>query len=557
MLTRISIQNYAIIDELEIPFSPNLNVITGETGAGKSILAGALGLILGDRADSGVLVNKERKCVVEGYFSQVNEGIVFRFLQENELDHNDELVIRREIAVNGKSRAFVNDTPVTLSQLQELGGALVDLHRQFDTQSVGESDFQRDVIDALAGHGKQLTDYRERFLYWQKIHQELVSQKEQQAQLEKEADFNRFLFNELEDAAFRENELEELEAELKMSSQAEGIRAALDRISQALTESESPIVNQLKVITGQADNFGETVPGLGELLERLRSCQVELQDISSEILRMSDRISLDPARVEEISDRLSTGYKLQKKHGLHSTAELISLRNELEAKLGAVTDLEDAISQKEEAAKKALAELQTLAQQISEGRKKQLKPLEEKVNKLLGLVGMPNARLRVKMETTGLNERGADSILFLFNANLPTGQKAGDEAFQPLKKVASGGELSRLMLCIKSLVAASMDLPTMIFDEIDSGISGEAARQVGLIMKELAATRQVVTITHQPQIAGKGDRHFFVYKEIVNERVVTRVRMLEPGERVEAIARMLSGEQPTDAALQNARELLG
>ncbi len=556
MIKKLTIQNYAIIDELGITFSEKLNVITGETGAGKSILAGALGLILGDRADSGVLVNKEKKCIVEGVFTNVNTARVQSFLETNELDNADDLVIRREIGTNNKSRAFINDTPVNLSQLQELGTLLVDLHRQFDTLSVSESDFQREVIDALAGHEKLLENYRELFFQWQKIHQEMLSLKEQKQQFDRESDFNQFQFRELEDLAFRENEIEDLEAELKMQSQSEGIRTALQKATDLLDESETPIVQQLKTLVNQLSVYADTVPVLKELVDRLRSAQVELQDISSELERTGDRINFDPARVEQMQERLSAAYKLQKKHGVQSTADLLAIKDQLQEKLQAVLNLDEIIRGKEEESKKILGELQVLAQRISEGRRRQMKPLEEKVNKLLTLVGMPNARLKVGMETAGLQETGADRIEFLFNANLPAAEKATQYAFQPLKKVASGGELSRLMLCIKSLVAQSMDLPTMIFDEIDSGISGEAAKQVGIIMKDLSAARQLICITHQPQIAGKGDMHFFVYKEIVKNKVVTRIRELEKEERVQAIARMLSGEKPTEAAVQNARELI-
>ena len=556
MMSRLEIQNYAIIDELEIRFSQHLNVVTGETGAGKSILAGALGLILGDRADTEVLINRERKCVVEGAFSNVNGSGVLGFLEENELDISDELVIRREISPQGKSRAFINDTPVNLSQLQELGSLLVDLHRQFDTHSVGESSFQREVLDALAGHSNTVLQYRELFIHWQKMQRELLSLKEQKEQFEKEADFNTYQLKELDELSFGENEIEELEADLKMLSQAENIRSALERSVFMLENSETPMVQQLKSLVNLLSGYGESVPGLGELVERLRSSQVELQDISSELERVNQRVNFDPGKIADMEERVSKGYRLLKKHGVQSTSELLVVRENLARKLEAVLNLDGQISEREETSKKLLGELQGQAQKISEGRKRQVKPLEDKVNKLLSLVGMPNARLKLGMDTVGLQATGADNIEFLFNANVPADTKANAAAFQPLRKVASGGELSRLMLCIKSLVGQSMDLPTMIFDEIDSGISGEAARQVGIIMKELAANRQVICITHQPQIAGKGETHFFVYKEIVDKKVVTRVRNLENEERVQAIARMLSGEKPTAAAVQNAREML-
>lgn len=556
MLTRLSINNYAIIDELEIDFPGSLNVITGETGAGKSIIIGALGLILGDRADSTALVNKEKKCVVEGVFKADRKKAVLAFLKENELDADDELVLRREIGTNGKSRAFVNDTPVNLSQLQELSSLLVDLHQQFDTSEVGESGFQREVLDALAGHLAVIDDYQQLFKQWQSVKKECEELKSQQLQFDKEADYNRFQFSELEEAGFRENELEEIDAELKLLNNSEGIKAALNKTYFELRESESPVVQQLKVLLNQLNNYASYHPDLPALLQRLQSAQIELQDIAEDIDRISEHINYDPEKIERLNERLSIGYKLQKKHGVSSTNELLDIQKQLAAKLQAVLNIDNAIQQKEKERDKLFADAILLAKKIAEGRKKQVKPLEDKVNKLLIQVGMPNAKLKVDIKPAELNFFGADTIDFLFDANLPAGEAGKSGQFQPVRKVASGGELSRLMLCIKSLVAESVDLPTMIFDEIDTGISGEAARQVGIIMKELAESRQVICITHQPQIAGKATAHFFVYKEIVKNTVKTNIRRLSTEERITTIAKMLSGEKPTAAAIENAREMV-
>jgi len=556
MLTRLSINNYAIIDELEIDFPASLNVITGETGAGKSIIVGALGLILGDRADSTALVNKEKKCVVEGVFKADKKKAVLAFLKENELDADDDLVLRREIGVNGKSRAFVNDTPVNLSQLQELSSLLVDLHQQFDTLEVGESGFQREVLDALAGHSTVIEEYQQVFKQWQltkKGCEELVNQKQQ---FDKEADYNRFQFTELEEAAFRENELEEIEAELKLLNNSEGIKAALNKTYFELRESENPVVQQLKVLLNQLNTYASYHPELPALLQRLQAAQIELQDITEDIDRISEHINYDPEKIERLSERLSLGYKLQKKHSVGSTNELLDIQKQLATKLQAVLNIDNTIQQKEKERDKLFADAILLAKKIAEGRKKQVKPMEDKVNKLLTQVGMPNAKLKVDIKPIELNFFGADTIDFLFDANLPAGEAGKSGQFQPVRKVASGGELSRLMLCIKSLVAQSVDLPTMIFDEIDTGISGEAARQVGIIMKELAAQRQVICITHQPQIAGKATAHFFVYKEIVKDAVKTNIRRLSTEERITTIAKMLSGEKPTAAAMENAREMV-
>ncbi len=549
MLSRLSINNYAIIDELEIEFSGKLNVITGETGAGKSIIVGALGLILGERADSAALVNKQKKCVVEGVFKADSKKSVITFLKENELDAEEELVVRREIGTNGKSRAFINDTPVNLSQLQQLSSLLVDLHQQFDTLEVGETDFQREVIDALAGHSILLDEYQSTYRQWQVVKKECDALKNQKLQFDKEADYNRFQFTELEDAGFKENELEDIDTELKMLSNAEGIKGALSKAFFELKESESPIVQQLKVLLNQLNVYSSYHPDLPLLIQRLQSSQIELQDIADDVDRISNHINYDPEKIEQLNERLSLGYRLQKKHSVNSTAELLAIQKQLEDKLQAVLNIDQAIQQKENESTKLITAAISLAKEISGNRKQQVKPLEDKVNKLLVQVGMPNAKLKVEIKPVDLNLSGADAIEFLFDAN-----KSGQ--FQPVRKVASGGELSRLMLCIKSLVAESVDLPTMIFDEIDTGISGEAARQVGIIMKKLAAKRQVICITHQPQIAGKADAHFFVYKEIVKDAVKTNIRQLNTEERITTIAKMLSGEKPTAAAMENAREMV-
>jgi DNA repair protein RecN (Recombination protein N) len=550
MLQRLSIQNYAIIDELEIDFSDKLNAITGETGAGKSIIVGALGLILGERADSNVLVNKEKKCFVEGIFEIKKKKEIKRFLEESELESNDELIIRREIGTNGKSRAFVNDTPVTLAQLNELCSSLVDLHQQFDTLQLGKNDFQREVLDALAGHSDLLNNYQQVFTSWQLSKKEWEQLKERKQQFEKEFDYNQFQYNELEEAAFRENELEELDAELKLLNNSEGIKAALLKAYGELKENETPVVQQLRILLNQLQGYSSYHPDLPPLMQRLQSATIELQDIADETDRISSHINYDPEKIEQINERVSEGYKLLKKHGVKTTNELLQIQQQLAEKLQAVLDIDEQLLKKEKEVTETYKQAFLLADKIFEGRKKQIKPLEEKINNLLGQVGMPNARIRVETQNlASLQEHGYDSNEFLFDAN-----KSGQ--FLPVRKAASGGELSRLMLCIKSLVAQSIDLPTLIFDEIDTGISGEAARQVGIIMKGLASKRQVVCITHQPQIAGKADAHFFVYKEIVKNAVKTNIRRLTSEERITAIAKMLSGEKTTAAAIENAREMV-
>jgi len=550
MLQQLDIQNYAIIDSISIVFSDQLNIITGETGAGKSILMGALSLILGDRADSNVLLNREKKCVIEGTFKSGNKKSIIAFLQDNDLDTGKELVIRREIGVNGKSRAFINDTPVTLSQLQVLSNMLVDLHRQFDTLELGESGFQRQVLDALAGNESLLQQYQSNFQRLQQLQKELLQLQDQKSQFNKELDYHQFLFNELDELGLRENELEDLDAELKLLSNAEGIKTALTRAYFDLRENEHPVVQQIKNISQQLHPFTGYHKDLGALLDRINATQIELQDIASEVDHINDHIQYDPKRIDMINDRLSSGYKLLKKHNVQATGDLLRIQEELQKKLQAVLNIDDAISQKQKEVDELNSETASIAKNLSTKREKQIAPLEKQVNKLLSQVGMPNARLKVDLQhSSTLMQHGMDNIEFLFDANK-------SNRFEPIRKVASGGELSRLMLCIKSLVAESVDLPTMIFDEIDTGISGEAARQVGIIMKGLAHARQVICITHQPQIAGKADAHFYVYKEIDADKVKTNIRQLNTDERITTIAKMLSGEKPTSAALENAREML-
>ncbi|HEY0680127.1 MAG TPA: DNA repair protein RecN [Chitinophagaceae bacterium] len=549
MLRRLFIQNYAIIDEIEILFSGKLNIITGETGAGKSILMGALSLILGSRADMSVLLNRDKKCVIEGVFDIGKKKPVRDFLKENDLDAADELIIRREIASSGKSRAFVNDTPVNLDQLRQVTSLLVDLHQQFDTLELGESDFQREVLDAMASNAALLKNYQAVYSRWTGAERKLRELNERRLQFRKEFDYHQFMFNELEEAGFSGNELEELEAELKLLENAEGIKGALTAASYQLNESEEPMVQQLKSICHQLHSYTGYHHDLPGLLQRLQSAQIELQDISGELESLNNHIHYDAKRIEQISERLSLGYKLLKKHGVKTTAALAEVQEELSNRLQAVLNIDDEITQTETETAALLQEAVQLATQLQDARNKQIRPLEKNVNGLLTRVGMPNARLKILLKPSALHLYGKDVTEFLFDAN-NTGQ------LLPLGKVASGGELSRLMLCIKSLVAEKIDLPTMIFDEIDSGISGEAAKQVGLIMNGLATMRQLICITHQPQIAGKADAHFYVYKEIVRDAVKTSIRQLNKEERITAIAKMLSGEKPTAAALENAREML-
>jgi DNA repair protein RecN (Recombination protein N) len=552
MLQQLQIHNYAIIDSLEINFSNNLNIITGETGAGKSILMGALGLILGERADTSVLLDKEKKCFIEGSF-KTEYFSVKDFLEKNDLDSEQEMLIRREISANGKSRAFINDTPVTLSQLKQLSELLVDLHQQFDSLELNNNDFQREVIDALAGNNKVIEEYQTVFKKYKAELHALEKLRAEQAAANKEFDYNQFLFDELNDAAFSENEIENIEAEIKLMSNAENIKSTLAEIYFALEESGQPIIQEIKSINQKLQSLQKLYPEIQKLTERLSSVQIELKDIASEIDAVNSEINYDEEKINQLNDRMAVGYTLLKKHNVNTTEELQHIQNHLESELQKVTNLSDEINRKEKLSREYLNEAGKVAKVISGKRQKEIAPFEKKVNQLLSQMGMPNAQIKVEIkEEENLNLFGNNKIEFLFNANL----SAGHRQFEPVRKVASGGELSRLMLSIKSLVAKSIQLPTLIFDEIDSGISGEAAKQVGIIIKELSSAHQVIAITHQPQIAAKANTHFFVYKEVKKDKINTAIKILNEEERVAAIATMLSGKKPTAAAFENAKEMM-
>ncbi len=549
MLRKLEISNYAIIDELSIEFSQGLNIITGETGAGKSILVGALSLILGDRADSAVLFEDKRKCIVEGVFLDSDSSGLKKFLGANDLEYDEELIIRREISPQGKSRAFVNDSPVNLDKLRILSSMLVDLHRQFDSLELGSSSFQLDVIDAIAGNEQLLSEYGRAFNQLRDTRRQLQELLGRKAAFSKEYDYNQFLFEELEKENYQGDELENLEAELELLTHADGIKNALAGACYQLKESEQPLVQKLKSLVNQLQGFVAIYPNLRGVLERLRSAHIELQDIASEIESMSDEITIDPGRIDEINQQLQTGQRLLKKHGVKTTRELKGVEHAISDKLQAVLHIDEEIENKESQERRLLDQAAACAKELSRKRHSQVEPIGEEVNRLLKKMGMPNARLKIMIQDIPLNENGMDMVQFLFDAN-------NSQKFENLSKVASGGELSRLMLSIKSLVAETVDLPTMIFDEIDSGISGEAAKQVGIILKKLSLSRQIISITHQPQIAGKADAHFLVYKDAKGTGVKTGIRQLTLEERVMAIAKMLSGEKPTAAALANAREMV-
>ena len=549
MLTKLEIQNYILIDHLSIDLSNQLSVITGETGAGKSIIMGALGLILGDRADSSVCREASKKCFIEGIFKLADPKNHQSFFEENEIELNDELIIRREINAQGKSRAFINDTPVTLTILKDLTSKLVDLHQQFDTMALGDTDFQRTVIDALASTQKELADYQSSYTNWKENEKKLQSLITQKEDFEKTESYKQHLHEELAALQLQENELENLDQELKFLENAVGIKSQLAASIQILDHSDNPIVQQLKQMGHNLESIVKWQPDFASLVARLKAAQIEIADIASDLSTWQDKIDFDDKKIASIQERLSLGYNLLKKHKVQTTSELLSIAAQLEKDLTEVLNLNDQITTLSTLVKKLEKEVIAAAAGLTSKREKQITPLTNNVNKLLHQVGMPNAKIKVTIDEVPYHLFGKDKVDILFDAN-------NTQKFEPIKKVASGGELSRLMLCIKSLVAKSVDLPTMIFDEIDTGISGEPAKQVGLLLQNLGQARQVLCITHQPQIAAKGNAHLYVYKEQKGSTTHTYLKTLDAKERVQHIATMIGGDPPSKSALDNAKELL-
>jgi DNA repair protein RecN (Recombination protein N) len=549
MIRRLSIRNYAIIEQLEIDFSDRLTIITGETGAGKSILLGALGLIMGSRADTKTLFNDNEKCVVEGTFDIARYDLK-DFFTENDLEYDAELIVRREISPSGKSRAFINDSPATAKMLQDLSGNLIDLHQQFDTLDIHNVSFQLRMLDALAGNKSLLDDYQNRFKRYQSDRRQLEKLREQSLAAAREVDFLQFQLDELTKAELRKGEQEALETELETLSNAEEIKRTLGGIHRHLNDSEQAIVPQLNDALNALNGIKKFHPELPELYQRFSSLTLELDDLASELERVADDTEYDPERISEMQQRLDTIYRLQHKHQAISIEALLELEQDLQNRLDGFSNTDETIAALEksvQAQDKALREAATL---LSQKRQGVIKGFEEKVQGLLAQLSMEHARLRVDMRPLEtLSSTGLDEVNFLFSAN-----KGG--RFDLIKNVASGGELSRLTLCTKSLVASAIPLPTLIFDEIDTGISGDVALKMGNILRGLSRHHQVVSITHTPQIAATADRHYFVYKTDAGDRTTTSVKQLTPNERIVEIATMLSGNPPSAAALENAKGLL-
>jgi len=557
MLQNLSISNYALIDNLEISFDSGLNILTGETGAGKSIILGALSLILGQRAEGRYFFNQQKKCVIEGSF-KIGAFHLKQFFEDNDLDYEAETVLRREISADGKSRAFVNDTPVNLPALKALGEKLIDIHSQHATLEINDPEFQLLVVDAVAKHDELLNDYRAKFRSYKKSTAKLQQLIDESDKAKADLDYYQFQFDELEKATLSADEQESLEQELYTLNNAGEIKRNLLGAFYLMEDGETSAIIQLREAGHQLTSLEKFNPLIAELYQRLNSAIIELKDIATEIEIIEQRTHTNEARAEEINTRLSLIYNLQKKHRLNSNADLLQLQNDLSGKIQQAVFGDEAIEKLRKQLDTDRKELESLANELSANRKKTIPTIEKHMLESLAEMGMTNAALKIELHSPtghnsplgGLGDNGVDSVRFLFNANK-------GHALAEMSKVASGGELSRLMLSIKSLIAQNTALPTIIFDEIDTGVSGEVANKVGQIMQRLADNLQVITITHLPQIASKGQSHYFVYKDDEGATTYTRIKQLDKQERVLEIAKMLSGDNPGESALQNARELLG
>ena len=548
MLVDLRIQNYALIEQLELRPSPLLNIITGETGAGKSIMLGAIGLLLGNRADSRMLFNTERKCVIEGQFDISNYQLQDIFEAED-LDYDTQCILRREISPAGKSRAFVNDTPVTLEALRKLGANLMDIHSQHDTLLLGDGVFQLNLLDLYGGLVPLRTQYSAAYRQFRKLEADLKTLEDQSAQASKALDYNSFLLSELEEASLDKEDQEALEQEVKQLENAEEIKYKLSQALHGLRDSEDCATGNIKeavLLLGQVAGYATAFK---ELKQRLDSCLIELHDIADEVEDAERNTEGDPARAEELQSRLTVLYNLQRKHQRRDLPGLLAVRDELRQKVSSVLNLDKEISRLRNACDTALAQATKQAGRLAESRRKMFPVFEKELSALLADLGMPHARIVVEHRTGPLAASGTDLIGILFTAN------KGAQP-QTLSKAASGGEFSRLMLCIKYMLADKTALPTIVFDEIDTGISGEIAVKVGRMMQQMAHKHQLVAISHLPQMAAAGDTHYFVYKEDRADRTVSRIRQLSPEERIKEIAHMIAGAKPSENAYQSARELL-
>lgn len=549
MLTKLSIQNYALINELSVDFSNGLSIITGETGAGKSILLGALGLVLGNRADLTSLKNTDKKCIIEAEFSIDNYDLQ-TFFEVEDLDYESYTIIRREILPSGKSRAFVNDTPVRLSSLTALKTKLIDIHSQHQTLQLSDANFQFSIIDALAKNQKRIASYQRGLKKYNILVKELLELQKNQQSANEQYEYNLHLFNELEDAKLEADEQQNLESKLDKLNNIEDIKLNLSEALQIAINDEVGLQSLLSVATNNLQKISLFSKEYEELSSRITSVKIELDDIVSELEKANENVEFNPNELENINDRLQLIYSLQKKHQVDSVSELMYIHQELATKVGSVENGSEIINKKQAVINEVTAKLDEVAQLITSARIKAIPKLQTALEDLLTELGMPNARFNIKLHSSKTYlSNGKDELEFLFAAN-----KGG--SFGELKKVASGGELSRIMLSIKKVLSENIKLPTIIFDEIDTGVSGEVSNKIAKIMRHMSANMQVITITHLPQIASKGKQHYKVYKQEVKGVTTSNLKQLTLEERVVEIAEMLSGKDISNSALTHAKQLL-
>ena len=549
MITSLSIKNYALIEKLTIDFSKGFSIITGETGAGKSIILGALGLVLGKRADLTSLKNKEEKCVIEAQFS-ISKYNLRPFFEGNDLDYEDDTIIRREILPSGKSRAFINDSPVNLQELQELSLFLIDIHSQHQTQELSEEKVQFEIIDAIANNLDSILEYQTLLKSYKSDKSKLNSLLKKQAESYKEQEYNTFLLNELVEANLKSGEQETLEADFEKLNNVEIIKESIDKSLAIANEEQIGVMHNLKEIKVSLQKIAAFSPEYFSLVERITSLTIEFDDISDELNRCSEKLINDPEQLELISQKLQLIYNLQKKHQVSTVDELLEIQTKLENSVLELGNLEHEIASLNDSIQQKTASLDDISKEIHTKRVEAVPVLSQQLISILETLGMPNVRFKMDLNLASTYfENGKDELQFLFSAN-----KGSD--FGLLKKVASGGEMSRIMLAVKAILAQYSKLPTLIFDEIDTGVSGEIANRMGEIMKEMSLTMQIFAITHLPQIAAKGTAHFKVSKATVGEDTQSELRLLSNEERVVEIAQMLSGTVVSDSALNHAKALL-
>ena len=550
MLKHLYIKNFTLIDELDIELYQGFSVITGETGAGKSIILGALGLLLGQRADSKAIKQGAEKCVIEAHFDLSRYGMT-DFFEENEIEYDAaDCIVRRELTASGKSRAFINDTPVQLSLLKELGEQLVDIHSQHQNLLLNKQDFQLNVVDIIAGDEKEQQLYQQAYTQYHATEKELSTLKESIEQNRQNADFLQFQFEELTQANLAEGEQEELEQKSETMSHSEEIKSALYEADNALSADQTGVVGSLRTALSAIRQIEKVLPDASELVERLDSSYIELKDIAQEISSQMEHVDFDPAELDAINNRLDKLYDLEKKYHVETVEELIAKRDELKIQLGRIENSDEALAELQQKLAAQLAQAQKAAEILTQMRTKAAKQIEKEMQGRLMPLGMPNVKFSIEMTQEPLNVSGQDKVAFLFSANTST-------PLQPISQVASGGEIARVMLSLKAMISGAVKLPTIIFDEIDTGVSGKTAEKMAEIMQEMGHhERQVISITHLPQIAALGSAHYKVEKEETAKGTISRMRKLSDDERVLEIAQMLSGSNVSEAAISNAKQLL-